>query len=181
MNQPKRVPNAEQKLDAAIFFLEQLQRAQEDPRAFYYYASAVLNAARCVDYALRYEAGDRYRNWLDSWLAALPAHEQAFARGLIGMRNADIHGEGMPVLLTMDIATISANSIIAGFVGTGLKAADLAEIWVSLPQAADPKPTGLSLKLTYEFVGQGPPQDVVEACNRFVDLSKRLLNDFRSA
>lgn len=181
MSQPRPVPNAERKLDAAIFFLQQLRYAQEDPRAFQHYASAVLNAARSVDYALRYEAGDRYRSWLDAWLAALPKDQQAFARDLIGFRNADLHGEGMPVLLIMDIATISAETAIAGFAGTGLKVANLAEIWEKFPQAAAPKPPGLSMELTYAFVGQGPPQDVVAACHRFVELSKRLLSDFRSA
>lgn len=109
----------------------------------------------------------------------LSDEERDLARDLIGFRNTDVHGSGMPLRLFMDIATAHADTEIFGFSGTGLKAANVGEIWDRLPQVARERPPGLVMDLRYEFVGDGPPIDVLRVCRGFVDLSARLVADYR--
>ncbi len=176
-----RVPNAEIKLDGAKFFMERLEENQDDPRAFYHYVSAVLNAARSIDYALRVEGGARYKKWFRTWRQALPTDERAFVEALVGFRGVDVHGKGIPLLVTLDIPTIEADRTIAGFAGTGLRYVDLTEIWDHLPQIAGGSRVGGIAVLGYDFGGSGPPADVLAACHRFVEVAARLLQDFRRA
>ena len=176
-----RVPNAEIKLDGAKFFMERLEENQDDPRAFYHYVSAVLSAARSVDYALRKEAGERYRRWFQTWQQRLQDDDRAFLEFLIVLRGDDVHGKRTPFLVTLDIPTIDADKTIAGFAGPGLHRADLAEIWEHLPEVVAETRAGGVEVLTYHFIRSGKPLDVLPACHRFVEVAARLLQDFRRA
>ncbi len=177
--------NAERKLDAAKFFLEHLEQNHDDARAVYHYASGILNAARSVDYALRHECGDHFKTWLNEWLERLPVEERAYCENLIRLRGEDVHGEGVPLSVVIDVATTNAEAVIAGrFSGTGIKSADAADFWEDLRQVSSPPPDTV-MDVMYEIRGLGPRfvgytgEDVVVACRRFIGLAERMLREFR--
>ena len=155
MNPSGRKSNAERKLDGAKFFLERLRASDDDPYSVYHFATAVLNAARSVDYALRHEAGTEYRDWLAQWLNNLESEAREFTKDLIRIRGEDVHGEGVPLTVILDVATIDSNDLIAGhFSGAGLKRADVGEFWDVLRELTE-CPPGAAVNVMYEFAGLG--------------------------
>lgn len=178
----------ERKLSSAEFFLSLLKARKDDPHAVYHCASACLNAARAVDYALRHELNDRtrYKTWLGSWRRQLTHQDQTYLKDLLKIRGEDIHGEGLPLSIVIDVSSTAWDTIIAGrFSGTGIFSDDAAELWEILPELSN-APSGTVMTVDYEIRGLGPRyrgykgEDVVVACESFVELAARLLRDFRA-
>jgi hypothetical protein len=203
------LPNAERKLDGARFFLELLERTQDEPRAFYHYLGALLSNVKSVDYALRTEDA-RYIAWRKSWSKQLTSEEQTLVGKMFNLRDRDVHNKGLPLSVALAIR-VTAN---VGDATVSIKprkegsSANLTELSVgagmtgmfedcvnATPRVATPeimRPGGftadvrgdtraLSFRVVprYQFESSTLGNDALDCCRALLALAERLLTDYR--
>ena len=148
------LPNAERKLDGAIFFLNLLAKSLDEPRAFYHFLTAVLGAVRAIDYTLKNEHCKQHRNpdyetWLDSQLKKLCPSEQRLVEAMFGLRDRDVHNDGLPLSVTFPVEVRTSNIHVSATVKVRKEGDNTDLAAVSVPSAL----TG-----TFEDATTAPPR-----------------------
>ena len=83
--------NAEIQLDAAKFFLDQLQNNLKESRAFYHNTAALLNAVYALGESLEAEGEQHYNNARKTWRKGLTKEERLLVDEIIGLRGKAVH------------------------------------------------------------------------------------------
>jgi hypothetical protein len=154
------------KLREATFFLgklaERSRLAFGDREEFDFYLSALLSAARSVDYRLRHE-DSAYADFRASWNTSLSPDEQALVKFMVDDRNLEIHESGSSRVQGEERVAIGSSYRDAS--GTVTVAA----------------PVGVPIELvkpTFSFLMNGKPVPVVESCASYLEILKRLVADY---
>ncbi len=156
------------KLREAQFFLmkmsERAQMAFGDRQEFDFYLSAFLSAARTVDYRLRHEQGAAYRTFRVGWNQNLSAADQQLIKFMVDDRNLEIHESGSA--RGEQESRISVSRVYEDKSG---------KVTVFSPPDTPP---AYIVKPTYFFVVDGQSRSVLECCEMYSQLLKRLVADY---
>jgi hypothetical protein len=169
------------KLREARFFQrrmsERTQMAFGDHEEFDFYLSALLSAARSIDYRLRHEQGATYSSFRDQWDKNLSPDDKRLVKFLVDDRNLEVHESGsgrnqgetrIPVLgeYRDKSGTLSVS-------GTPLV--------LAAATGSPPSPPAEIVKPTYSFRIDGLEVPVSECCEKYLGLLERLLADYCSS
>ncbi|MBI3695603.1 MAG: hypothetical protein HY238_12290 [Acidobacteria bacterium] len=166
----------QRKLREAEFFLWHLvddgQKAvRNEPEAFGFYLSAFLSAGRSVTFALQYEEKAKYDKWFPHWFGNLSAEDQNLLKFSKDQRNSEQKRGGADVTVIWEyvpvtqVRTERATHPAYGFHWFG-------------PPGTPPPRVGIPVHL---FESSRGDQQVTLACQRYVGLLARLVEDFVQA
>jgi len=166
----------QRKLREAQFFLGHLvtegQKAvRNEPQAFGFYLSAFLSAARSVIFALQYEEKAKYDEWFLQWLGNLTSEDQNLFKFLKDQRNYEQKRGGADVAVVWEyvpvtqVRTERPTHPAYGFHWFG-------------PPGTPPPLVGIPVHL---FESSHGKQEVTSACQRYLGLLARLVEDFLQA
>jgi hypothetical protein len=163
------------RLEEARFFLGQLRQHKvrearpnkPPPEHFRYYLNAFLNAARCVELVLKREEPKKYKAWIGSWEVQRAKAEDALHEFMKDMRNISVHeGRIETTIRSEEVPIIVAPS---PYQVHALRAQAL-----SLRQGGGP----WTISDVHYVQLNGSEQEVVAACEQYVDYLTRLVQDF---
>ena len=158
------------KLREAAFFLgklaERSRLAFGDREEFDFYLSAFLSAARSLDYRLRHEQKSTYKAFRATWDLALSSDDQALVKFMVDDRNLEVHESGSSRVQSDEHVVIGSSYRDAS--GT---------VTVAAPPGAPPAEL---VRPTFSFLRNGKPIPVVESCDRYLAILKRLVTDYGS-
>jgi len=156
------------KLREARFFLrrmgERAQMAFGDHEEFDFYLSALLSAARSIDYRLRHEQGATYSSFRTQWDNKLLVADKQLMKFLVDDRNLEIHESGS--------GRNQGESRIPVF---GSYQDKSGTVTVSGPVGIQPAEI---IKPTYSFTIDGLEVSVLECCEKYLGLLEQLLADY---
>lgn len=166
----------QRKLREAQFFLGHLvneaQKAvRNEPEAFGFYLSAFLSAARSVTFALQYEEKSKYDEWFPGWSENLSAEDQNLLKFLNDQRNYEQKRGGADVTVIWEYVRVTqVRTGCPTHPGYGFH-------WFG-PPGTPPPPVGIPVHL---FESSRGDQEVTLACQRYLGLLARLVEDFVQA
>ena len=164
------------RLEEARFFLGQLRqhKAREarpnkpPPEHFRYYLNAFLNAAQGVTWVLKKEEPKKYKAWIGSWKAQRAEAEAALRALMKDMRHTSVlEGRIKTTIRSEEVPIIVAPP--SPYQVHALRAHAL-----SLRQSGGP---WTSSDVHYVQLN-GSEQEVVAACEQYVDYLTKLVQDF---
>ena len=135
-----------------------------DHEEFDFYLSALLSAARSVDWRLRYQQGATYSTFRENWDNTLQPDELTLVKFMVDDRNVEVHESGSN--------RAEYESRIPVF---GSYQDKSGEVMVSAPPEC---PSAEIIKPAYLFTIGGQQFPVIECCRRYINLLERLVADY---
>ncbi len=163
----------QKKLREARFFLQHLvlesQRLTlDEPEAFGYFLSAFLSAARSVTFAIQNEEKQKYDDWFPTWFDNLSESDSSLMNFLKTQRNVEQKQGGAEVDLEWQFVPITDLPLNS----RGRRKHGLS--WFGAPGTPPPR-IGLP-RHYFNLCGDKP--EVLKACERYVTLLIKLVEDF---
>jgi hypothetical protein len=159
------------KLREAQYFLDQL--VEEDrgtigtKETFDFVLSAFLNAARTVDYRLRHEQKDTYRNWRGTWDAGLKDEEKRLIKFMNDDRAEEVHDSGSSKVVGQESLELGHGEHRFSHGTLTVMGAPGAGVVIHKP--------------TYKYTIDGTEKKVTEACSEHVGLLRKMVTEFEAA
>jgi hypothetical protein len=171
------------KLDEAQFFYQLLvnecphpmKAFGHDQRAFRYYFSAFIQAARSVTWTLGNEEPEKWKAWEPAWKANRRADEQKLLDLTNKLRLDEAKRGGANALIVWE--EVALNELLA--------LPDV-EPWKRHPAFgghvfAPPRtPSPITRRQAFYFEDEDGKEEVTALCRRYLDFLEKMLNDFRA-
>src|SRR5262245_22953050 len=161
----------EKKLREAQFFLGKMIKreglAVGDREPFDFYLSAFLDAAKTVDYRLRYEQAGTYPTWRAAWEASLSSAEFRLILFMAGDRRGEVHESG------------SGRSVKQGDIDVvgDMHSDPSGTLYVIAPPGT---PAAVIHVPEYKFNIAGTERKATEVCDEYLSLLNRMLMKFKA-
>jgi hypothetical protein len=171
------IERTRRKLDEARFFYERLLRQQgrlvNDPRAFRYYFSAFIQAARSVTWRLGNEEPEKWKDWEPKWRAKRSTEEQKLLDFTNELRTDEVHRGGTDPSVELEEVAVRDLILSPEF---GLERQHPASGMHVFAPPGTPSP--IVFRPTYYFEDKHGKEEVTELCKRYLDFLEKMLSDF---
>jgi hypothetical protein len=163
------------KLDEARFFHQHLLQERQgrgrmhDPRAFRYYFSAFIQAARNVTWALGKEEQAKWKEWEPTWRGTLNDEERKFLDLTNKLRVDEVHRGGAD--MSVEWEEVALHEL---FSDTGLHPAYTMVMRRAYLGAPPPR----TMRPTYYLEDENGKQEVTALCERYMKFLEKALSDF---
>ncbi len=159
----------EKKLREAEFFLLHLQRREQYPlgngEELDFLLSAFLSAARVVDYRLRHEQGEAYKNWRKAWDDKIDPKDRRLVTFIDEDRVSEVHKSGSKrTEKHTPMAVRMKDGEIEGYVAL-----------------ATPQPGAIAKPDLYYIDVDGRDERATDVCAKYIALTKTMLEAYRAA
>jgi hypothetical protein len=170
------------KLDEARFFYRLLvnERPQtmkafgHDPRAFRYYFSAFIQAARSVTWTLGNEEPENWKAWKPTWEASRSPEEQRLLDLTNDLRTDEVHRGGTDP--SVELEEVALQELLRS-VDFDLERQHPAH-GIHRRSAILGVPQPKVFRQTYYFEDEVGKEEVTALCKRYLDFLDKMLNDF---
>jgi hypothetical protein len=146
--------------------IEYERMAFNDKEPFEFYLSAFLNAGRTVDYRLRHEQEAIYTTWRNAWDATLTQEQQGLIKFMVKERNDEVHRSGSSHTVGTENREL----------GPGVHTLASGTHTVAGPPDIYP----LAIIRTPAYYFSGTERKATEACERYLAVLKRMVEDFKA-
>src|SRR5262249_14790727 len=167
------------KLDEARFFYQHLLKERQqktyrhDPRAFRFYFSAFIQAARSVTWTLGKEETEKWKAWRPKWESTLTDEDKRLMAFTNKLRQDEVHHGGTnPTVMLEEVELHELLS--ANLSGGSWHPAYYQQLRRRLPGV----PSSKVFRPAYYFEGKDGKEEVTVLCKRYLDFLEKMLNDF---
>ncbi len=170
-----QIPKTLKKIREARFFLARLREAKGsvrlDKEDFDFYLSAFLSAGRSVTFALQAEQKGPYDAWYPSWEQSLSERDCEVLRFMNSQRVAELKREGAEVYPVIEYVPVTE-------LGLGNQSHPAYGITCWGPPGVPPPTFG---RKAHYFETGGTRREVIETCERYLELLEQLAREFGQA
>jgi hypothetical protein len=174
-----QIPLTERKQRQARFFVglmaAERQKIGADPEHFENYLRAFLPMARGVHNMLRWESRAYSKTWCKDWVAGLNPDDARLYDHCVDQRDADTHHVGVQVTRGVEMAPMSERPFDPD------RAWPYYQVLVNGVLRPPGSPAARFGRPTSSFTIDNKPEEVLAACNRYLDLLDRMVRDFQTA
>jgi hypothetical protein len=172
------IERTRRKVDEAKFFYEHLVRRQgrlvNDPRAFQFYFSAFIQAARSVTWALDNEETEKWKAWEPKWKSTLTAEELKLLKVTNELRLDEAKRGGSNPSVELEEVAVRELVLSLDFDLERQHPAHGMHRRSPMPGLSQPK----AFRAAHYFEDEDGKEEVTALCKRYLDFLDKMLNDF---